>query len=454
MHAKKRTEATLILGVVLTMLAHGAAMAQQAGEGVTPEANPSAFGATGSQPYLKLGPMLGHVGPEEARLWVKATAKAPVDVWISSREDMADARLVKGVELTDQSDFAGQVVLTGLEPGRKYYYVAQVNGNKMALPPYPSFTTAPAPGTRERLRFAFTSCSGYSAPDPAAGMADLAVRTNIDLFLMLGDNHYGNSPAPDKQRFAYQHQRQSSGFKELTVHTPTYGIWDDHDFGPDNSDGTMVGKEKALAMFKEHWANPAYGEPDNPGVYYQFSRGAVDFFMLDGRYYRTPNKTKDDGTKTMLGEKQVAWLKKALVASQAPVKILASGSEWQSKGTEDGWVSFLRERNALFQFIEEHHIQGVLLISGDRHFTGAYQVAQRFIEVTSGPIGGNTAKTRNLPEMFSNHGEGRHYCVYDIDTRPSPPAVTLEIYRIGTGLVERRAFTWDEVNGVTKIKPL
>ncbi|HYV33053.1 MAG TPA: hypothetical protein VEO53_18340, partial [Candidatus Binatia bacterium] len=41
-----------------------------------------------------------------------------------------------------------------------------------------------------------------------------------------------------------------------------------------------------------------------------------------------------------------------------------------------------------------------------------------------------------------------------LDTVSRPPRVTLEIYRVGDGLAARRAFTWNEVLGVTKIKPL
>ena len=69
-------------------------------------------------------------------------------------------------------------------------------------------------------------------------------------------------------------------------------------------------------------------------------------------------------------------------------------------------------------------------------------------------IGFATAK--NAPEMFLNFSatKGHFYCIYDLDTAASPPKVTLEVYRVGDGLAQRRAFTWDEVLGVTKIKTL
>jgi alkaline phosphatase D len=158
----------------------------------------------------------------------------------------------------------------------------------------------------------------------------------------------------------------------------------------------------------------------------------------------------------MLGAKQLEWLKREMAMSKAKIKVLAAGGEWQVHGTEDSWKSFKRERDDIFQFIEEHHITGVLLLSGDRHFTGGYQVEGKWIEVTVGPLGSAAIVAKNSPEMFFNLSEtkGHYYCIYDLNTAASPPAVTLEVYRVGDGLVERRPFAWDEVNGITKLKLL
>ncbi len=403
--------------------------------------------ASGAPKWLVLGPMLGHVSDSDARIWVKASGESKLSVRISEAEDLSHARRLTGDSLAEPSAFTGTVTVGGLQPDHRYYYSIFLDGKPAMVAPYPSFVTAPKPGTKGHLRFAFTSCSGYSAHDPAASWADLGLRTNIDLILQLGDNHYGNSPRLEKQRAAYLNQRRTTSFRDATSRLPDYGIWDDHDFGDNDSDGTLVGKEEAFRAFKEHWANPAFGESDNPGVYFKFSRGDVDFICLDDRYYRSPNNQTNTPAKTMLGARQLAWARAALLDSKATVKVLAIGGEWQSNGTSDSWTSFPRERDEIFNLIRDHHITGVILISGDRHFTAAYHVQRRFIEVTAGPFGGAPAETRNLPEMFINHGKGRFYCIFDIDTRPAEPLVTLEMYQIGIGLIERRSFSWDEING-------
>jgi alkaline phosphatase D len=347
------------------------------------------------------------------------------------------------------------ILVQNLRPAQRYFYCVQLNGRPAMMPPYPSFITAPPESEPGRLRFAFTSCVGYHGYDSSAGFADM-VRTNFDLLLMLGDNVYSNTNDPAVQRRFYADQRNTAGWRDISGRIPVYAIWDDHDYGPDNSDATLPDKSKSLMAFTQVWANPAYGEPDNPGVYSKFTRANVDFFLLDVRYHRDPNKATNLFHKTMLGEKQLAWLKRELLASKAAVKILASGSEWQSHGTADSWASFKQERDEIFRFIEDHRIAGVLLLSGDRHFTAAYQVKGKWIEVTAGPIGSGNATTKLLPEMFLNLSgtKTKLYCIYDIDTTAQPPQVTLEAYRVGEGLVERRRFAWDEVLGVQKITPL
>lgn len=49
--------------------------------------------------------------------------------------------------------------------------------------------------------------------------------------------------------------------------------------------------------------------------------------MLDSRCHRTPDKTPENGAKTMRGAHQLQWLKKGLGESKAAFNIIACGSE-------------------------------------------------------------------------------------------------------------------------------
>ena len=174
--------------------------------------------------------------------------------------------------------------------------------------------------------------------------------------------------------------------------------------------------------------------------------------MLDVRYHRSPNKApKDDPAKAMFGAKQVEWLKRELKASKAKVKFLAAGSEFQSNGTEDSWTSFPTERRALLDYLKAEGGDGVIFLSGDRHFTAGYQVENRWIEVTSGPLGSGNAVPKPTPEMWLSCTIGKMWSIFEVDTTGETPKVAYELWLAGFGLVERREFTWDEVNGRAKI---
>jgi alkaline phosphatase D len=341
--------------------------------------------------------MLGHVSANDARIWIKATAAAHLSVRVSTQADLADARAIAGPPLALDTGFTGHVVVPDLQPNTRYYYSVLLDEQPVVARPWPTFVTSSPEGTKGKTRIAFGSCVGKEGWLDAAAFADLEARTHVDLLLMLGDNHYANTTDPAKQRAAFVAHRRNPGFVALTQRTPVYAIWDDHDFGANDSDGTNPGKQQVLQTFKEFFANPGYGEPDNPAVYFKFTRGDLAFFMLDGRYYRSPNKMKDDGTKTMLGAKQIEWLKRELLASKATVNFIASGGEWQAHSQADSWASFLRERNEIFDFFATHDIRNVVLLSGDRHFTAVYSVEGRFIEVSSGPLGSPNAK---LPKTW------------------------------------------------------
>ena len=314
-------------------------------------------------PYLALGPLLGHVSSTNAKIWLQASAPALVSVVVGEEEDLSDRVGFKAPKLEAASFFSAQVVLTDLDPDTRYYYAVLIDGVVATPKPFPSFTTAPPEGTNGHQRFAFVSCVGYNGFDSAATWADLATRTNFDLLLMLGDNHYGNVTEPAKHLEWLGVQRRLPGYSEISRRVPQYAIWDNHDYGPDPTDKRQPNKADSLRAFKMLWPNPGFGEKDNPGVYFKFSRGDVDFFMTDDRYHRDPNTAPEDGHKSYLGEKQLAWLKRELLASKARIKVLGSGGEWQTHSQAASWASFLRERDDLFKFIDDNKITGLLVRS-------------------------------------------------------------------------------------------
>lgn len=391
--------------------------------------------------------MVGHVGANEARIWIQATEESQLGVRI-------DGRTVQGPDLIASSGFMGHVKVCGLKPNTVYDYQILLDGKPATgqHAAHGKIQTAPEDGQSAKTRIAFSSCFGREGKVSEAARQYIANLPNIDLMLELGDNHYADSTQPEVQRKFYASQRGNCGWHAYARNLPIYAIWDDHDYGPNDSDRTASGQRHSLRTFQEHWANPSYGIDGIPGIFCTFSRGDVQFFLLDDRYYRDPNKAPGSPCKTLLGTAQKAWLKEQLTLSTAKVKIVALGSETQLHGHRDSYTSFKAEQEEMLDFYKT--IEGVILISGDRHFSGAYQIRGETIEVTAGPMGSRNYPTKNLPDMFLNYGEGKLLAVLDLDTTVEPPAVHLEFHREDKGLLTRCQLTWNEINGVQRICPL
>lgn len=326
-----------------------------------------AFAKTFGYPRLLQGPMVGASGPTHVTIWGRANGPYPLTVEYATDPEFTNPVTSAAVPTSLATDFTGVVRLDGLEPGKRYWYRVLVGGevDKYQQAPY---WTRTAPEGAADFRVGFGSCARI-ARDSDQRIFNTVVREAPDLFLWLGDNIYADSEAPEAIADEYRRQRAVRSMQPLIRTTPQLAIWDDHDFGYNNSDGTSPYKAASLETFRHYWANPSYGLPDTPGVFFKTAFGGVDFFMLDGRYHRTPNAEADGPAKTMLGAAQMAWLRAELAASRAPFKVLACGSGWSSADGPKGdtWAAFRRERDELFDFIRDRGIGGVVCISGDSH---------------------------------------------------------------------------------------
>jgi alkaline phosphatase D len=395
--------------------------------------------------YLLTGPMLGHTDDKSAKIWCSLDQVGSVQVHISEDESLKNARV-----LNFDNFEIGALEIDGLKPSTQYTY--QLKASKYSKSPYFNFITAPKQGSPGKLRFMFSSCSGHAGYDEDLSWLDITKMDNLDLLFQLGDNHYADTTDPKVITKHYINHRSLTSFRSATAKTPTYGIWDDHDFGPNNSDGQTPGKEASLEIFKKHWANPSFGESDNPGIYTTFHYGDVQFILLDSRYHRTPNKSMkvSDPAKKLLGDKQFDWLKRSLEKSQAKIKVVACGSEFQMDSTSDCFSGFKVEQNKVLDLFKS--TPGVILISGDRHFTGAYHVRGETLEVTSGPLGSGNARPRMSKDTIFRETQGKMFSVFELDTAQNPPQIILEVYRSGHGQIRKQSFSWDQINGKKAIK--
>ena len=77
--------------------------------------------------------------------------------------------------------------------------------------------------------------------------------------------------------------------------------------------GTKKSQKKAFNLF---WGNPNTNLTGDGGITSTFQWHDVQFFLLDDRYFRTPNDNELD-ERHMLGGKQIDWLINSLISSDA-----------------------------------------------------------------------------------------------------------------------------------------
>lgn len=336
--------------------------------------------------WLRAGPLLGASEMTSTEVWLQTRrpVRAQLRFWRQGKPETA--RLSRAVETTPDADLIARFGLENLEFGSKYDYEVYLDGLRVALP-YPA-TFQTVPNWRYRtdppaFRIALGSCVYVNDPPfdrpgtPYGG--DFEIFTAIaaqkpDLMLWLGDNLYyreGDWFSETAMRRRNAHDRELRVMQPLFASTHNYAIWDDHDFGPNDSDRTFRGREWALRIFKDYWANASWGTEETPGVFGRFEWGDIEFFLVDDRYHRTPNEMSDAAPdKVMLGDAQMRWLTESLRSSTATFKIIASGSQMMNPLVfYEAWGHFPAEQKRFIDFVRENRIPGVLFLSGDRHHT-------------------------------------------------------------------------------------
>ena len=368
---------------------------------------------------LTHGPLLGATTPTSARIWYRTDATRRVVVRVAETEAaLADARPTATRYPSADRDFTDEVHIVGLTPETTWRYDLEVDGQRFG--PY-RFTTAPPLDGGTRLDFAFGSCA---KTDEQAIFGVLSA-SDPELFVFIGDNHYGNTGDLASLRQFYRHARERPLRAEFVSSRSVLATWDDHDYTGNNTDGSAPDKDVALRVFEEYWANGSYGLPDVPGVFSQHRWGDVALFLLDDRYWRG----LDD---SILGDAQETWLLDALDASTATFKLLASGSQWTQEGSGDSWAAFPAAQDRLRAALVEREIDGVVLLSGDIHRSelrllpgaaGGYDLP----ELTSSPLANTNSLCRDDGELRACLDDGVSFVHVSVDTTLDDPSLTARV---------------------------
>ena len=381
------------------------------------------------------GPMLGCVTDHSARFWIRTPGKATVQVIVGTNKELANPIGSRPVKTEKNGDFTALLNIKDLKPFSTYYYDVIVDGRGALTPEFPSFRTFPAKDQKVKFDVGFGGGARYIPQNER--IWDTIASYHPAAFLFLGDNVYIDMPeSRTKQRVHYYRRQLRPEFRRLCSSTAIYAIWDDHDFGKNDCAGGRHTfkpgwKLPVWRVFKENWNNPYYGGGEKqPGCWFYFSIGNVDFFMTDGRYYRWWKG------KTMLGPVQKKWLLEKLRASRATFKVIVSGTLWTEhadKGGNDSWWGFKDERQEIFSLIDREKIGGVILLSADRHRTDVYKINRPngydlYEFETSKLTNIHTHETKK--EALFSYNKGNFFGMLKFDLTESDPQVTFQCITI------------------------
>ena len=386
------------------------------------------------------GPLVGNVTDDSASFWVRTTTECDVEVVVENA-DGSFAIKSERVRSKASDDYTVVANVFGLHANMDYKYSLRINRQPSKTDRDLSFRTLPITGESSKFVIAFGGGAGYVPENER--MWNTIGKFDPQALLLLGDNVYIDDPeSVVMQQYTYHRRQSRPEWRKLTARSPVFTIWDDHDFSTNDSwggpdiDVPFWKKDWVYPIFRQNWANPGYGGGDDqPGCWYTFQIADVDFIMLDCRYYRTSPR---QSPRSMLGPVQKKWLKQKLVEANGTFKVICSSVPWdcRTKGNSlDTWNGYKQEHEEILSFIEAQKIEGVILMSADRHRSDAWKIARPngydFYEFNSSRLTNqHVHPTMEKKGAIFSYNKPQSFGLVTFDTTLSDPQVIYEVINI------------------------
>lgn len=309
--------------------------------------------------------------------------------------------------------------------------------------------------TATKTVIAFGSCAHQHDPQPI--LKDVAA-LRPDVFVYLGDNIYSDTYSMDTLKKNYAILGAKPEYKALQAATKVYAVWDDHDFGYNDSGRHYPFKKESKEIFLNFFGDQGDSAiRQHDGIYHtawlEKSGKKIQIIFPDLRTFRdklipyngnrkgqkgyeyeleySPYTTSDS---TMLGETQWKWLEEQLMMP-ADVKIIASSTQFSiTHNGYEAWANFPHEQQRFVELIKKTKANGVIFISGDVHYAelSKLKVDQGYplYDLTSSGI----TSTWDFATPNDNRVEGavmeNNYGLVIIDWEKADPEITLQIHDV------------------------
>jgi alkaline phosphatase D len=309
--------------------------------------------------------------------------------------------------------------------------------------------------TNTKSVIAFGSCAYQHDPQPI--LNDVAA-LKPDAFIYLGDNIYSDTYAMDTLRKNYQVLGAKPEFLALKAATKIYAVWDDHDYGYNDSGRHYPFKKESKEIFLDF-----FGDQEDStirlhaGIYHtvwlEKAGRKIQIIFPDMRTFRDKvlpyngNRKRQKGYEyeldyspyttsdsTMLGEEQWKWLEAQLMMP-ADVKIIASSTQFSiTHNGYEAWTNFPHEQQRFVDLIKKTKANGVFFISGDVHYAELSKLTvdrgYPLYDVTSSGI----TSTWDFATPNDNRIDGpvmeNNFGLVIIDWGKEDPEITLQIHDV------------------------
>lgn len=312
----------------------------------------------------------GAITPTSARVNAKLLKDSgAVRLLVSQSQDLSDP--IYSAYYSASSTLNNRVAsltIANLSPNTLYYYAVEADDmvDRVYWGKFRTFPAGPA-----SFMVAFGSCAETGSSHQ---IFETIRNLNPLFFIHTGDMHYLDINTNDRNRFrqAYDTVLASPTQSALYRVVPLVYIWDDHDYGPNDSDATASGRQAARLTYQEYVPHyPLVAGAGNVAIYQAFDVGRVRFIVIDLRSERSPKSAPDNASKTMMGRAQKAWFKQELLNAQADhaLVVWVSSVDWIPE-LSDGWYLYNTERSEIANLIKENKITNLIMLAGDLHLLG------------------------------------------------------------------------------------
>ncbi|MEU4577361.1 alkaline phosphatase [Nonomuraea sp. ATR24] len=333
-----------------------------------------------------------------------------VDVDWQVAADERFTRIVRSGTATARRSAAHSVhvELTGLEPGREYFYRFRSEGR---LSPEGRTRTTPAEGAETPLAFAVAACAHYEHGYYTAYRR--LAEQEPDLVLFLGDYLYEYGPSgytapagrvrshtPGKcatladYRLRHAQYKSDRDLQAAHAAAPWLVAFDDHEVennwaGPVSSTGAPAFARRRADAFRAYYENMPLRRASLDGARLRVNRRVswgrlARFHLLDTRQFRDDQACQDgvragcderlSPERTLLGDGQWRWLEEGLRGSPARwnllgQQILMTHRDYRTgPGREvnlDSWDGYAPERTRLLTSLAR--TSNPVVLTGDAH---------------------------------------------------------------------------------------